>query len=56
MRPLGMEAEEGVTRPPREEVTEDGRRAAPTPTVGADNFVVATKTPQFGGQVKYCLL
>jgi hypothetical protein len=47
---------DGVTRPPREEATEEGRWIAPTPTVGADSLVVATKTPQLGGHVKYCLL
>lgn len=44
---------DGVIRPPRDEATEDGRLL---PTVGADSFVVETKTPHFGGQVKYCLL
>jgi hypothetical protein len=47
---------DGVVRPPREEATEDGRRTAPTPTVGVESLVVATKTPQFGGHGKYCLL
>ena len=57
VRPLGMDVErDGVARPPREEATEDGRRDAPMPTVGADNLVVATKTPQLGGHEKYGLL
>jgi hypothetical protein len=57
MRPLCRDVErDGVARPPREEATEDGRWIAPTPTVGAESLVVATKTPQLGGHVKYCLL
>jgi hypothetical protein len=48
-RPLCIDVDrDGVDRPPREEVTEDGRRMAPTPTVGAESFVMATKTPQLG--------
>lgn len=47
---------EGVVRPPREEATDEGRLTAPGPTVGADSFVVATKTPQLGGHEKYCFL
>jgi len=55
-RPLCIDVEkDGVARPPREEATEDGRCVAPTPTVGAESLVVATKTPQLGGHVKYCL-
>lgn len=41
---------EGVIRPLREDATDDGR----FPTVGGDSFVVATNTPHWGGQVKYC--
>jgi len=56
-RPLCIDVEtDGVARPPREEATEDGRWIAPAPTVGAESLVVATKTPQLGGHVKYCLL
>lgn len=44
---------EGVIRPLRVDATDEGREI---PTVGADNLVEATKTPQFGGQVKYCRL
>ena len=56
-RPLVTDVErDGAVRSPREEATEDGRRTAPTPTVGAESLVVATKTPQFDGHVKYCLL
>jgi hypothetical protein len=47
---------EGVVRPPREEATDEGRWTAPGPTVGGESFVVATKTPQFGGHEKYCFL
>lgn len=43
---------EGVIRPLREDATDDGR----FPTVGGDSFVVATNTPHWGGQVKYCFL
>ena len=46
---------EGVILPLRTDATEDGREVE-TPAVGAESFVEATKTPQFGGQVKYCLL
>ena len=44
---------EGVILPLRTDATEDGLE---WPTVGADNLVDATKTPQFGGHVKYCFL
>lgn len=47
---------EGVARPPRDDATDDGRGTAPGPTVGAESFVVAMKTPQLGGHEKYCLL
>jgi hypothetical protein len=43
----------GVTRPPRIEVTDAGRCI---PTVGGESFIVATKTPQFSGHVKYWFL
>ena len=46
---------EGVIRPLRVDATDEGRDME-IPTVGADSFVVATKTPQLGGQVKYCFL
>ena len=63
-RPLPMEGraegvirpdaeKEGVMRPLRTDATDDGRDI---PTVAADSFVKATKTPQLGGHVKYCLL
>lgn len=48
IRPL----KEGVSRPLRVDATDEGRLAPPRPTVGADNLVVATKTPHFGGQEK----
>lgn len=62
LRPVDVEVEadgvilpdkenEGVIRPLREEATDDGRDE---PTVGADSFVEATNTPQFGGHTKYC--
>lgn len=60
-RPLAIEGVtrpfdiEGVLRPPYIEATEDGRDMG-SPAVGADSFVEATKTPQLGGQLKYCLL
>lgn len=54
-RPLGP-VNDGVIRPPRDEATDEGRYKAPAPTVGAESFVVATKTPQLGGHAKYCLL
>lgn len=41
----------GVVRPPREDATDEGR--SNRPVVGNDSFVVATNTPQFGGQAKY---
>lgn len=41
----------GVIRPFRDEATDEGRETL-GPAVAADNFVAATKTPQFGGQVK----
>ena len=44
---------DGVMRPLRTEATEDG---LDIPAVAADSLVDATKTPQLGGQVKYCLL
>ena len=44
---------DGVMRPLRTDATEDG---LDIPAVAADNLVDATKTPQLGGQVKYCLL
>ena len=65
VRPFGIDIEvegvmrpdiDGVARPPREEATEDGRRTAPTPTVGGESFVVAIKTPQLVGHEKYCFL
>lgn len=46
----------GVTRPPREDATEDGRWIAPGPTVGGESLTVDTKTPQRSGQTKYCFL
>jgi hypothetical protein len=46
----------GVTRPPREDATEDGRWIAPGPTVGDESLTVDTKTPQFSGHRKYCFL
>lgn len=49
MRPEEMD---GVTRPPREEATDGGRWDAPWPTVAAESFVDATKTPHFSGHVK----
>jgi hypothetical protein len=55
MRPPMLDDAEGVIRPLRDEATEEGRYWDPGPTVGADNLVVATKTPHLGGQVKYCL-
>lgn len=47
---------EGVMRPLRLEATDAGREMEPGCTVAADNLVVATKTPQRGGQVKYRFL
>lgn len=49
------ESGKGVTRPFREEATDEGRETL-GPVVAVDNFVAATNTPQFGGQVKYCML
>lgn len=46
---------EGVIRPLRTDATDDGRDID-SPVVGADSLVDATKTPQLGGQEKYCLL
>lgn len=47
----GLPDEDGVARPAS---TEGGLLV--TPAVAALSFVVATKTPQCGGQVKYCFL
>lgn len=47
---------DGVVRPLRVEATEDGRDTMPLRTAGGDNLLEATKTPQFGGQEKYCML
>jgi hypothetical protein len=47
---------DGVTRPPREDATEDGRCIAPGPTVGGESLTADTKTPQFSGHTKYCFL
>lgn len=51
---------EGVIRPlcdaSRRPLTDGGLWTAPGPTVGAESLVVATKTPQLGGQEKYCFL
>jgi hypothetical protein len=47
---------EGVVRPLRDEATEDGRDIIPIRTAGGDSFPEATKTPQLGGQEKYCIL
>ncbi len=47
-----MRPEEGVTRPPLEEATLDGRDVAPTPTVDAESFAAATNTPHLGGHTK----
>ena len=46
---------EGVIRPLRLEATDEGREKE-IPTVAAESFVDATKTPQLGGHEKYCLL
>lgn len=48
------ELKAGVTRPLREDATDDGR--APYPTVGGEIFEEATKTPHLSAQVKYCFL
>lgn len=42
---------EGVIRPLRDEATDDGLKVRAT--VGGDNLVKATKTPQLLGHVKY---
>lgn len=51
-----MPENEGVVRPPRDDATEEGLWIPPARAIGADNLVVATKTPRLGGHTKYCLL
>lgn len=47
---------DGVVRPLRVEATEDGRDTIPLRIAGGESLLVATKTPQFRGQEKYCTL
>lgn len=49
-------ATDGVIRPFRLDATEGGRDIAVGPTVGAESLAAAMKTPQLGGQEKYCFL